>query len=83
MTKDTPFGFEYSKKFHVGDLVEWSGWGYDNIGGIIHNKHFGVILSIETEFFNGRYVLFAKVFPAEGGDPKKFIVFAIRKRQEK
>ena len=81
--KDKPFGYEYSKKFCVGDLVEWSGWGYDCSGSIIHNSHFGMILSMEPEEFNGRNVMFATVHPVGQEQTKKFIVFVLRKRRIK
>jgi len=81
--EDRPFGFEYSKKFRLGELVEWSGWGYDESGLIIHNSHFGMILSMAPEEFNGREVMFATVHPVGQKQTKKFIVFVLRKRQVK
>ena len=82
-TSDFPFGHEYSKKFNVGDLVEWTGWDYDQDGSVIHNKNFGIIISMGPEEFNGRTSMFAKVYPAGGGEAIKFIVFVLRKRREK
>jgi hypothetical protein len=81
--KEVPFGYEYSTKFQAGDLVEWSGWGYSEDGEVIHNRNFGIIISIESEFFNGRDVVFAKVLPAGEEETKKFIVMILRKTNKK
>tara|TARA_Y100000310_G_scaffold234843_1_gene237863 strand:- start:279 stop:536 length:258 start_codon:yes stop_codon:yes gene_type:complete len=83
IVKDVPFGYEYSKKFNIGDLVEWTGWDYDGNGDVIHNKSFGIIISMAPEECSGRSSMFAKVYPAGGGEAIKFIVFVLRKRQEK
>ena len=81
--EDVPFGYEYSKKFSVGDLVEWTGWNYDVNGDVLHTKSFGIIISMGPKECSGRTSMFAKVYPAGGGEAINFIIFVLRKRQVK
>ncbi|HCI71677.1 MAG TPA: hypothetical protein DHV30_14235 [Balneola sp.] len=68
MSTDKSFGSLVSKKFSIGDIVEWSTW--DDVQQD-WNHNYGIITSTRNEIRQNRLVSITTVVPLQG--PKKEI----------
>ena len=57
------FGALISKKFSIGELVQWKGWYLDNNGDTQTEVFQGVLLDIFVDSVGGRDVMYGKVLP--------------------
>ena len=60
MDEKENFGYLSSKKFNVGDIVEWTTW---NSSDEKYNSNYGILINIENKVKSNRIISVSTVMP--------------------
>ena len=60
MDEKENFGYLSSKKFTVGDIVEWTTWDYEKEK---YNSNYGILINIENKVKSNRIISVSTVMP--------------------
>ena len=60
MDEKENFGYLSSKKFNIGDIVEWTTWDYEHEK---YNSNYGILINIENKVKSNRIISVSTVKP--------------------